>query len=163
MKWLLISGGILVLLIIVVVVVGRLLPLKHSVTVSGRFQTGLDDLWKAIRDFNTYMEWRSSIRELNVIDELGWIEVDKRGHKITFGITEEHAGRKMVVKIMDKDLPFGGEWVYEVSEGNDAAALKITENGEIYNPVFRFVSWFFMDKTATLKRYMQDLQKHLTS
>lgn len=39
--------------------------------------------------------------------------------------------------------------------------LRITEDGEIYNPVFRFVSRFFMGYDRTAKTYLADAGKKL--
>jgi hypothetical protein len=33
--------------------------------------------------------------------------------------------------------------------------MRITEDGEVYNPVFRFVSKFVMGQTATLDAYLK--------
>jgi hypothetical protein len=37
--------------------------------------------------------------------------------------------------------------------------LRITEDGEVYNPVFRFVSRFVMGHTATMDKYLADVGK----
>ena len=33
----------------------------------------------------------------------------------------------------------------------------ITENGEVYNPLFRFMSRFVFGHTATIDKYLEDL------
>lgn len=38
----------------------------------------------------------------------------------------------------------------------------MTENGEIYNPIFRFMARFVLGYSMTLDRYLADLEKHLT-
>jgi hypothetical protein len=61
------------------------------------------------------------------------------------------------VRIADKDLPYGGQWTYELEPQGLQTALRITEDGEIYNPVFRFVSRFVMGHTATIDNYLRAL------
>jgi hypothetical protein len=38
--------------------------------------------------------------------------------------------------------------------------LTITENGEVYNPLFRFVSRFIMGHAATIEKYQRDVAAH---
>jgi hypothetical protein len=41
--------------------------------------------------------------------------------------------------------------------GSGIMVTLITENGEVYNPIFRFVSRFIMGHTATLDAYLKSL------
>jgi hypothetical protein len=66
-----------------------------------------------------------------------------------------------VNRIADPKLPFGGSWTYEVSAAGSGTELNITENGEVYNPLFRFVSRFIMGHTATIEKYQRDLAARL--
>jgi hypothetical protein len=80
---------------------------------------------------------------------------------ILFEITEKVPPRRFVTRIADKSLPFGGRWVYEVAPTATGSSLTITEEGEVYNPVFRFVSRYVMGHTATIDSYLQAVQKRL--
>jgi hypothetical protein len=35
--------------------------------------------------------------------------------------------------------------------------VRITEEGEVYNPVFRFISRFVIGQTRTIETYLRDL------
>jgi hypothetical protein len=59
-----------------------------------------------------------------------------------------------VSQIADKNSPFGGAWIFELSPTSDGTRLNITERGEIYNPVFRFMSRFVFGYTRTLDTYL---------
>jgi hypothetical protein len=61
--------------------------------------------------------------------------------------------------IADSTLPFGGKWTYELTPSGTGTMLRITEDGEVYNPVFRFVSRFVMGHTATMDKYLADVGK----
>jgi hypothetical protein len=67
--------------------------------------------------------------------------------------------RRHVDRIADPSLPFGGRWIYDLASDGSGTALTITEEGEVYNPVFRFVSRFIMGHTRTIDRYIADLQR----
>jgi hypothetical protein len=64
----------------------------------------------------------------------------------------------MVVRIADPDLPFGGTWTYELKQEESGTRVTITERGEVYNPIFRFMSRFVFSHTATLERYLAALR-----
>jgi len=64
-----------------------------------------------------------------------------------------------VAHIADKGLPFGGSWDYRIEPVGAGSRITITENGEVYNPIFRFVSKYFMGHTATIDKYLTALAK----
>jgi hypothetical protein len=66
-----------------------------------------------------------------------------------------------VRRIADEGLAFGGSWTLEVAEYGEVTSLTVTEDGEIYNPVFRFVSRFITGQTATIDQYLRALGKKL--
>jgi len=66
-----------------------------------------------------------------------------------------------VTRIADPKLPFGGTWTYELSPAPERTSLRITEDGEVRNPVLRFVSRFVLGHTATIDRYLADLGRHV--
>ena len=67
-----------------------------------------------------------------------------------------------MTRIDSKSLPFGGTWTYEVQpEADGRSRLQITEDGEIYNPVFRFVSRFVIGQTRTINSYLEALRRQL--
>ena len=66
---------------------------------------------------------------------------------------------RMAARIADKGLPFGGMWIFDVSPTTEGCRLNITERGEIYNPVFRFVSRFLMGYHRTMDTYLQDVSR----
>ncbi|HVG90391.1 MAG TPA: SRPBCC family protein, partial [Alphaproteobacteria bacterium] len=92
-----------------------------------------------------------------------WRETDKHGQTITFEAMESVPPRRLVTQIADNKLPFGGTWIYEIVPAGDSCTLTITENGEVYNPLFRFVSRFIIGQTATIDRYLGALKAKLGS
>jgi hypothetical protein len=70
--------------------------------------------------------------------------------------------QRLVTRIADKALPFGGSWTYELTPTQTGTSLRVTENGEVYNPVFRFMSRFVFGHQRTMDGYLADLEKRLT-
>jgi hypothetical protein len=92
-----------------------------------------------------------------------WRETDKHGQTITYEAIESIPPHHLVTRIADPNLPFGGTWTYEIVPAGSSCTLTITENGEVYNPLFRFVSRFIMGQTATLDAYLKALNVKLGS
>jgi hypothetical protein len=67
--------------------------------------------------------------------------------------------RRFRTRIADKNLPFGGTWTIDVAPQASGSSVTITEQGEVYNPVFRFVSRFVMGQSATVDAYLKALHK----
>jgi hypothetical protein len=87
--------------------------------------------------------------------------VDTHGEAIAFAAEEMVPNHRLVTRIVDRGLPFGGSWTYELEPSGDGTRITITENGEVYNPVFRFVSRFVMGHTATIDTYLSSLQPYV--
>lgn len=54
------------------------------------------------------------------------------GSAVTYVLEDIVPDQRMVSRIADRALPFGGAWAYEIVPRGDATTLRITENGEVY-------------------------------
>lgn len=162
MKWLLIIALIFAVPLIVVLIVGSTLPATHTVSRTTSLRRPPETVWKLI---SGPPDWRPDVRKYQELPSRDghrvWSETDKSGQTITFEVVESAPPRRLVTRIADPKLPFGGTWTYEISPASDGCMLTITENGEIYNPVFRFVSRFMIGHAATLNTYMKALHARL--
>lgn len=164
MKWLLIGAASLAGLLILIVIIGALLPQKHTVSRSIALHHSADSVWVLISGPPTWRPDVTSYQELPPHEgHRMWHETDKHGQTITFEAVESVPPRRLVTQIADKKLPFGGTWVYEIVPAGDSCTLTITENGEVYNPLFRFMSRFIIGQTATIDRYLDALKAKLSS
>jgi len=162
MKTSLIVLGILLALIAAVVAAGALLPVKHTATRSRRFRARPEQVWVAVTAVEAYPSWREVKVEL-LPPQNGhrmWREIDRHNNAITFEATEEQAPGRLVTTIADRKLPFGGSWTWQLAPApGDACDVTITENGEIYNPLFRFMARFVFGYTATMDGVLAGLEK----
>ncbi len=164
MKWLLIGAVSVAGLLILIVIIGALLPQKHTVSRSISLHHSADRVWSLIAGPPTWIPDVTSYQELPPHDgHRMWRETDKHGQTITFEAVEYIPSRRLVTRIADAKLPFGGTWVYEIVPAGDSCTLTITENGEVYNPLFRFVSRFIIGQTATIDHYLNALKAKLGS
>lgn len=166
MKWVLIVGGVLVLLVVVVTLAGMVLPQGHTASLSRRYAVTPDVVWQAITQVDQFASWRTELKSAERLaakdGRARWKE--KSGHdELTFEVMESVAPRRLLTRIAEEGLPFGGTWTYELEPADGGTVLTITERGEVYNPIFRFVSRFVMGHKATIEKYHGNLAKKLGS
>lgn len=162
-KWPLMTLGAVVLVLVGVLVIGSLLPQGHVATREATFNQPIAEVYAAITDVSRYPEWRTDVRAVRVLsnEPRRWTEEGANG-AITFEVEEAVPPRRLVVRIADPDLPFGGRWTYDLTPAaSDSTRLVITEHGEVYNPLFRFVSRFVLSHTATIDAYLRHLGQRL--
>jgi hypothetical protein len=156
MKWIWIIGGSLLLIVAVVALIGVLLPQSHRATRSARYRQKPEAIYDAISAPAT---WRSHVKSTGVLPDGKWWELDTHNNKITYELQEAKPPSRRVIRIADKSLPYGGTWTFEITPSGDGAALRITEDGEVYNVIFRFLSRFVFGHTGTIETYLRDLGK----
>ena len=160
MMWILWIIGALAALIAVVWIVGMMLPQSHTATRTLRVNQPPDAVWKAITDYAAQPQWRAELKKIERMpDNNGhevWKEYNSAG-EMPLETTEAVAPRRLVRKI-GAGLPFGGGWTYELAPDGAGTTLKITEDGEVYNPIFRVVGKF-MDARASMTAFQTGLAK----
>ncbi len=163
MKYLLIVAGILAAIILVVVLIGFALPVAHQATTEATVKAPAKSVYALITDVDRYPTWRPSVKRIERLpDSAGKTRFREFGGDgtILYEVESAEPDRRIVTRIADRSLPFGGSWTYELTPRGDSTTLRITEDGEVYNPVFRFVSRFVMGHNRTMKKYLGDVQAH---
>lgn len=163
MKWVWIIAGILAGTVLLITLIGLLLPRKHTVYRTISFNHPPEDLWPLIAGPQT---WRPEVRQYEQLPPINshqsWRETDKYGKKITFEAMESLPPSRRVVRIADHNLSFGGTWIYTITPTAHGCSLTITEDGEVYNPIFRFVSRFIIGHSASIDAYLKALSAKLS-
>jgi uncharacterized protein YndB with AHSA1/START domain len=163
LKVLVIAVVALVVLAAIVAVIGYSLPEGHLVSREATFASPPATVFTALQNVERYPDWRSDVRSVEVVTRtpaLRWREDGGNG-TITFEIQEARPSERIVTRIADPSLPFGGTWTYVLAPAGAGTRLTITENGQVYNPLFRFMSRFVFGHAATLEKFLADLQSHL--
>jgi hypothetical protein len=154
-------GG-LVALVAVIALIGWSLPVKHQVTREATFKVSAERLFTLIATPLEFPKWRTGVKSVEMLPTGGglpkWTEISSDG-AITFAVTESVPGVELTTVIADKSLPFGGSWTYVLAPaGPDSTTLRITEDGEVYNVIFRFLSRFVFGHATTIDRYLKDVR-----
>lgn len=163
MKYVLIVAAVLVAIVLIVVGVGYSLPRDHQATSEATFKASPQSLYQLITDVDRFPEWRSSVERVErVPDSAGKTRFREIGGDgtILYEVDTAVPNQRLVTRIADPTLPFGGSWTYELVPRGDSTTLRITEDGEVYNPIFRFVSRFVMGHTATMEKYLNDVRRY---
>ncbi len=162
MKIVLWSLLVLAGLIVLITLIGALLPRDHVATRIGRYRQPPEAIWKAITDVDAMPSWREGLKSVERLpDREGLpvhLEVTSSG-KIPFETMEMAPPQKLVTRIADPKLPFGGTWTFEIAPTAEGATLRITERGYVTNPFFRFMSRFVFGQTSTMESYLKSLAK----
>ena len=162
MKWILWIFGALAAVLILITLIGYLLPKGHTVTREARFRQSPEAVWKAITDIDDMPTWRQGLKSVKRLPDRNglpaWVEMLDSGIIPLETLTSQPPSR-LVVRIADPKLPFGGTWTYEITTLPSGNSLRIREDGEIYNPVFRFLTRFVFGYTGAIDVYLKSLAK----
>ncbi len=163
MRWFVLLGAVLTALFGTAVLVGRTLPVEHSVTVTRAFPVSAETLWTAATDYRGYPLWRAGVDEVERLPDMdgavAWEEWGSAG-RITMMIEESSPPVRFVARVVDEE-DFGGTWTFVVEEEGTGSRLSITEDGEIYNAFFRFMSRYVLGYDGALEAFMQELARYL--
>jgi uncharacterized protein YndB with AHSA1/START domain len=161
MKYVLIAVAVIAVLILIVVIVGALLPEKHTATAEASFHQPPSAIWQAITDYAKFPDWRTSVSRVQPLSPLNgnpsWIEFDAHANAIPYEVVDSAPPQRLVTRIADSKLPFGGTWTYEITPTTTGSTLRITENGEVHNVIFRFMSRFVFGQRSTIDAYLKAL------
>ena len=164
MRYVLGALGVIAAVIVLVVAIGFALPVRHRASRAARFGSPPSAIFAAITDVERYPSWRSDVTRVELVPNdsgpMRFREIGSNG-AILYEVERREPDRLLVTRIADPSLPFGGRWTYELTPSDQSTTLRITEDGEVRNPVFRFVSRFILGQTATIDHYLTDLGKRL--
>ena len=152
------AAVVLLLLAAAVWIVGMLLPVPHVCARSAVFRQPPDAVWALIGDPQGYPAWRKDVRAVEMLPP---VEGRKRWREtggerpLTFEVVSAEPPKRLVTRIADTGLPFGGGWTFDLVPDGQGCRLSIRENGEIYNPLFRFMARFVIGYHRTLEAYLR--------
>jgi uncharacterized protein YndB with AHSA1/START domain len=164
MRWFWIALAVVGILVVVVLLIGWSLPQKHRASRQASFAAPPAAVWALITDVDAFPSWRNDVKAVRRLPEREgrqvWVEEGSNG-PITLAVERSEAPRLLVLRIADPDLPFGGAWTYDVQPTATGSTLTITEDGEIYNPVFRTMARFVFGYDATMAAYLKAAEARL--
>lgn len=125
----------------IVAVVGYLLPVGHEATRSAEFNAPPEAVFALVSDLKTYASW--------------WPE-----NEVNAVVVQNLPPSRLVTRIVGESA-FGGTWTMEIAPLPKGSRLTITERGEVYNPIFRFLAKFVFGHTSTMDSFLAAAHKKL--
>ncbi len=162
-KLLLQAVFVIVGLVLIIWVIGMRLPRDHMATRVGHYQVPPEKVWAALTDIDAMPSWRIGLKSVTRLPDKDGMPVhteDTSAGKMTFETTVMDPPRRLVRGMASDKLPFGGTWLFDVAPAPDGSTLRITENGYVTNPVFRFVARFVIGYTSEMDKYLKGLAQH---
>lgn len=161
LKWIFALLGLVVLLVVGPFVAGMFLPKEHVVTSSITLSQPPDSVWAVVRNLDDYPGWWRDVKSSEPDSSFGdreiWVQTDAQGQEIPLEVTQSIEPSLLVTRIADDKLPFSGQWTYEIEGAGTGSRLTITEEGEVFNPVFRLVARLFLGHHGTIDRCLESL------
>jgi uncharacterized protein YndB with AHSA1/START domain len=161
----LILGGVVVaigLIIGIMVLIGSRLPKSHVASRSILLHQSPQNVYAVVRDFGSAPTWRSDVKRIDVqAQPNGSVHFREEGRNgvINYELAEDVPAQRMVTRILDTDLGFGGKWTYTFAPENGGTRISIREDSEVSNVFFRFMSRYVFGHTATVDSYLSSLAK----
>lgn len=132
MRWVLYAALAIGVVVMVVVAIGAMLPKQHTASRSVSVALPPDALYK-------------------LLTEIKFGDVAVR-------IERQEPPSLLVTRVVEGQ-PFGGTWTYRIVPAAGGSRLTITEDGEVYNVIFRFMSRFVLGHYATIDAYLANLKR----
>ena len=130
MKVLFVIGGLIATVAIAATAIGAMLPKAHTASRSVAINRTPADLFAHIRK--------------------------RTASEKEYVLVSEEAPRRIVTRVVD-GMPYGGTWTIDLEPDGSGTRVTVVERGEVYNPLFRFLSRFVFGHTATIDRYLKEL------
>jgi uncharacterized protein YndB with AHSA1/START domain len=163
LKWPLRLVFALIGVVAIIAAFGALLPRDHVASRIGTYQVPPDKVWAAIADVDAMPSWRIGLKSVTRLPDANGMPAhieDTAAGKLKIETQAMEPPRKLVNRIGGDNLPFGGTWTFDVTPTADGSTVRITENGYVTNPIFRFVARFVMGYTSEMDKYLTGLALH---
>ena len=157
-RWIVITLASVSALAGLVWTVGALLPEQHVASTRAAYAQPPDSLFAAVVDVAGHPAWRPDVDAVEVLSErpLRWRETGEYG-SITYEAETFEPPSLFVARIDDPSQPFGGRWSWRIEPRDEGTVVSITEEGEIYSPLFRFFARFVFGYHGTQEAYLRAL------
>ncbi len=146
-----------------VVLAGLALPKGHRASRTVTLAAAPTVVFGAISDFARYPDWRADVKKIAVegagIGAL--VREENSTGTIPYRVEVLQPPSRLVMRIADPNLPFGGTWTYELRAEGTGTSLTLTEEGEVYNPIFRVMQKLLFSPYKTIDTYLENLRRQV--
>ena len=152
--------GTLVALGLVITLIGWSLPVAHTASQTATVAASPEKVFALVTAVEAYPTWWKDLSRVEMLPPTDgrtrFRQTDSTG-AIVMEVVETTPPTRYVTRIADPDQPFGGTWTWEIAPEGAGSRVTITERGEVYNPLFRFMARFVFGYTATMESHLAAL------
>lgn len=134
-----------------------MLPREHCVERSRVIGAAPEVVFARIADLEGRVRWVPGLKSVSV--ESGgrfYTEVHGMG-PLRMEILEIVAPERMVTRIADEKLEFGGTWTITVVPDGEGSKVSVREDGFVKSLLFRFFAKYVFGHTRTMDRFLAGL------
>ena len=165
-KWALLAIVLVAAVFAAAALAGLALPQSHVATRTAHVAAPPEQVWATLTDVAAHPSWRRGLTRVEMLPAVegrtSWRE-HEGSSRVSYEAVEAVPPRRLVTRITDRNLPFGGRWEFDVRPAAGGSDVTITEHGEVYNPIFRLISRHVIGHTATIDAYLGALQRRHAS
>lgn len=140
--------------------VGASLPKRHVVSRSASYRATPGQLFSLIA---RAQNWRPDVTKWEIVSADGVRELTREttrdGETITYEVLDRVPPVSLKRRIATENLPYSGTWSYAQLSAGENNVLRITEDGQVFNPMFRFMTRFVFGQTRTMDTYLRAFGK----
>jgi hypothetical protein len=140
-------------------VIGLFLPRSHEETGECELPLAPDQTWTRVTEFERYPEWQPWLARVERLDGAGeaggvWRHTEKKGDHLDLRVETWEPGRLLVLRTADARLAFSGTWTLEIEPHLGGSRLRLTERGDIPNPLMRTLWRLFRPSRSSVRRFL---------
>jgi hypothetical protein len=149
-------------LIAAVAAMGWMLPVQHVVARTVEVAASAPAVYATISRVADYPDWWPDMTRVDMLDARAGRPTFRQHMStgpVVISVVDAVPDERWVTRIDDPDQPFGGTWTFDL-QAIDAGRTRVTltERGEVYNPIFRFLSRYVFGYTATIESCLAALR-----
>ena len=160
-RWILTAFGVFAALITVVILFGLTRPAAHTAHTEALYPVAPAVLWDSLTHFESWPEWYPEIEGVRRLPDRGGhavIELTSSWGTVPTDIVVFEPPARLRTSLDAGS--FRGSWTYVLTPTGGGTLLRVTEQGEVDNPVVRTLM-VFMDEHATMRAFHRALAHRL--
>lgn len=146
---------------------GSKIPEQHELMDSAIINAPRDSVYSALVDYKRYPEWREDVERIETLKQSAenpvWKEFDKYGQPMSYTLSENIPSEKVVIRIVDDDLPYKASWEITLGDAGKNTIVRIVERGEITNSILRYMMYHIFGMDSSVKSFLSSLSSKFSN
>lgn len=143
----------LAIALVLVFVIGAMLPRDHTAERTVTINATPETIYNRLTDFPSRPQWITGLQKVTIEPGGRFYTEHHASGPLRMEIVELTKPTRIVTRIADDKLEFGGTWTITISPNT----VTVREDGFVKSWLFRFVSRFIMGHTRTMDQFLKDL------